>query len=54
MCPYIKTKEDIYGEVIDLLNTMEIIITDEKEFEYIRKHLLDIANDVLRLGECNE
>jgi hypothetical protein len=54
MCQYIKTKEDIYGEVIDLLNTMEIIVTDEKEFEYIRKHLLDIANDVLRSGDVNE
>lgn len=54
MCPHIKTKDDVYGEVIDLLNTMEIIIVDKKEFEYIRKHLLDIANDVLRLGDKNE
>jgi SepF-like predicted cell division protein (DUF552 family) len=46
-----KTKDEIYNEVIQILDIIEITIVDEKQFKYIRKKLLDIANDVLRFGE---
>lgn len=42
-------KEIIYTNIISLLGFIEVSIKDEKTFNFIRKRLLDIANDVKRL-----
>ncbi len=49
----LKTSLDIYNETIALLDVIEITITDAEQFKYVRKRLLNIANDVKRLGESN-
>lgn len=43
------TKELIYKDIIRTLNYIEIVIDNPKHFTNIRKQLLDIANEVLRL-----
>lgn len=43
-----KKLENIYRDIISVLDYVEIAIHDEKQFYIIRKKLLDIANDVKR------
>lgn len=50
----IKTKEQIYNEVITLLDIVEITVKDKDQFRHLRKRILTIANDILRLGGSNE
>lgn len=45
-------KKELYSRVIDVLNMLELIIEDEKQFLLIRKKLLNLANDILR-GDDN-
>ena len=48
-----KTKEILYKEAISLLDLIEIAIEDEKKFSFIRKKVLDLANEILKFGDCN-
>lgn len=45
-------KKELYSRVIDVLNMLELIIEDEKQFLLVRKKLLNLANDILR-GDDN-
>lgn len=45
----ISEQEKLYKDIIKVLAYLELIITDEKKFNVVRKNLLDIANDVKRL-----
>ena len=45
------SKENIYKSIITVLSYIELIVTDEKQFSIIRKQLLDIANNVMRLDD---
>ena len=49
-----KTKEILYKEAISLLDLIEIAIEDEKKFSFIRKKVFDLANEILKLGDCND
>lgn len=49
-------KELIYKDIIKLLGYIELTVDSPKHFSVIRKQMLDIANEVLRLeivGESN-
>lgn len=49
-------KETIYKDIIKLLGYIELVVDSPKHFTVVRKQLLDIANEVLRLeivGENN-
>lgn len=46
--------ENIYKDIISVLNYVEIAIQDERQFSIIRKKLLDIANDVKRCESDGE
>lgn len=46
----ISEQEKLYKDIIKVLAYLELIITDEKKFNVVRKNLLDIANDVKRLN----
>ena len=41
----------IYHELISLLSFLEVIIQDPTHFKYVRKKILDAANEVIRLSE---
>ena len=41
----------IYHELISLLSFLEVIIQDPAHFKYVRKKILDAANEVIRLSE---
>ena len=41
-------KKLIYSELINLLGLIETIVTNETQFKFIRKNILDIANEVMR------
>lgn len=43
------TKETIYKDIIKTLAYIELAVNDSKRFSVIRKQLLDVANEVLRL-----
>lgn len=43
----------IYKSIIALLTYLEAIIGDKENFYIVRKQLLDIGNDVKRLGDNN-
>lgn len=43
--------EKIYKDIIMTLGYIELIVDDKKQFTIVRKNLLDIANDVKRLGD---
>jgi hypothetical protein len=45
--------EKIYSDTISILEILEVSIEDQKMFSFVRKKILDIANDVKRLGEEN-
>lgn len=47
------SKENIYKSIITVLSYIELIVTDKKQFSIVRKQLLDIANNVMRLGDDN-
>lgn len=42
-------KEVIYKDIIKVLSYIEVTVDNPKHFANIRKQLLDIANEVLRL-----
>ena len=46
-----KSKEDIYSEAIALLDILEISIENNRTYLFLRKKVLDLANDIRRLGE---
>lgn len=48
-----KTKEELYRDAINLLDLIEISMNDEKKFVFIRKKVLDLANEILKLGDNN-
>ncbi len=48
-----KSKEVIYSEAIALLDIIEISIENERTYLFLRKKVLDLANDIRRLGEEN-
>lgn len=48
-----KTKENIYHDAISILNCLELVIDNKEQYCLIRKKMLDLANDVLRLGESD-
>lgn len=48
-----KTKEDLYRDAINLLDLIEISMGDKKKFAFIRKKVLDLANEILKLGDNN-
>lgn len=48
-----KSLEAIYSEAISLLDILEITIDDEKTYSFVRKKVLDLANDIRRFGENN-
>lgn len=45
------SKENIYKSIIAVLGYIELIVTDKRQFSIIRKQLLDIANNVVRLDD---
>lgn len=47
----VNEKDKIYKDIIMTLSYIELVVTDKKQFAVIRKNLLDIANDVKRIGE---
>lgn len=44
-----KSKTDLYKETINLLDCLQVAIDDEKNFVFIRKKMLDLANDIMKL-----
>lgn len=48
-----KTKDELYRDAINLLDLMEVALNDEKKFSFIRKKVLDLANEILKLGDEN-
>lgn len=46
-----RTKEEIYRELITLLDIIEIAYGKDHVFKQIRTRILNIANDVLRLKD---
>lgn len=46
-----KDTQDIYKKVISTLTSIELVVKDKEQFSIIRKQMLDIANDILRVGE---
>lgn len=46
-----KTKEEIYRELITLLDIIEIAYGKGGIFKQIRTRILNIANDILRLKD---
>jgi len=46
-----KTKDEIYSEMVGLLDVLEISIDNEKAYLFVRKKILDAANDIRRLGD---
>lgn len=49
----IKTALEIYNDAITLLDVVELVVQDELQFLNIRKRILNIANDVKRLGDLD-
>ena len=47
----VNEKDKIYKDIIMTLSYIELVVTDKKQFAVIRKNLLDIANNVKRIGE---
>lgn len=43
--------QDIYKKVISALSTIELVVPNKEHFLIVRKQMLDIANDILRLEE---
>lgn len=39
----------IYKDIVKVLGYVEVVVDNPKHFSVIRKQLLDIANEVLRL-----
>lgn len=48
-----KKKEELYKDAIALLDLIEIALNDEKKFSFIRKKVLDLANEILKFGDIN-
>lgn len=48
-----KTKEELYRDAINLLDLIEVSLNDEKRFSFIRKKVLDLANEILKIGDEN-
>lgn len=46
------SKENIYKSIIAVLGYIELIVTDERQFSIVRKQLLDIANNVMRMDDA--
>lgn len=46
-----KGYELLYSEAIALLDIIEISVENEKTYLFVRKKILDLANDIRRLGE---
>ncbi|MCK9191168.1 MAG: hypothetical protein M0P10_06470 [Sphaerochaetaceae bacterium] len=46
-------QREIYNALIGLLALTEVYIPDSNNFKSVRFTILDIANDVLRLGDEN-
>ena len=46
-----KEAQEIYKKVIGALSTIELVVPNKEHFSIVRKQLLDIANDILRLEE---
>ena len=44
-----KDKYDLYKDSILILSQIELVLKDKKAFEIIRKRILDLANDILKL-----
>lgn len=49
-----KNKMDLYKETINLLDCLQVAIGDEKNFTFIRKKILDLANDIMKLEMSDE
>lgn len=43
--------KDLYNRAISLLNCLEMIIKDKEQYAIIRKQVLDLANDILRIDK---
>lgn len=48
-----KTKHDLYNDTIQILECVELVVSDRQQFYLIRKKLLDLANDILKCGDTN-
>lgn len=46
--------KDIYKKVISTLSNIELVVTNKQQFLIIRKQMLDIANDILRVSKDND
>lgn len=46
--------QDIYKKVISALSTIELVVPNKEHFSIVRKQMLDIANDILRVSTQNE
>lgn len=49
----IKDKHTLYKDTINILDLIEISIEDKEKFTFIRKKMLDLANDILKIGDVN-
>ena len=48
-----KNLNDLYRELINLLDCIRIAVPDDNTFKIVRKKILDIANDIKRVGDNN-
>lgn len=48
-----KTTNELYADAINILNMVELMVESEKSYFYIRKMILDLANDIKRNGDAN-
>lgn len=48
-----KTKNELYKDTVKLLDCLELVIHDKRQFALIRKKILDLANDIMKCGDLD-
>lgn len=44
-------KQDLYKQAINLLKYIELAVDNDDHYKIIRKQILDLANNILRMDE---
>ena len=47
----VMNKYDLYKQAIDLLKYIELSIEDKEHYKIVRKQVLDLANNILRMED---
>ncbi|MEE1072239.1 MAG: hypothetical protein U0L26_07605 [Cellulosilyticum sp.] len=43
------SKHDLYVQAINILKSIELVVNDENQYRILRKQVLDLANNIMRI-----